>query len=251
MGKTKSCVTGTAMISVTAVDGFKAEVNIAPFILSDPELMIWPGNVTGWKVTITRGKGFVSRAMDALIFMAKSGDENAISCLNHMKFNHLTGILADRGPALIVVAVPGYASTLTSESNQRFSGSDDRSASPREELERLHVILKELGREALIEFDGSDKGSVISASLSGAGRDIEADLAERLIHLAPILIRCDLPGWDAGKGTCGRIRLDGVTEPWLDADDREDDWLMERTIDLDELDVAWPDDEKEAAIPAM
>lgn len=116
-------------------------------------------------------------------------------------------------------------------------------ATPLEELRLLESHLKQLGREALVEFSSKAGGSNLLASLSGIGPAIQPDLAERLLRLAPHLLEGDMPGWEEGKGAEGRLRLCGDGEPWLDAVDHNEDWLLERTIALDLLeDARWEDD---------
>ncbi|MCE6959262.1 hypothetical protein LAZ40_09375 [Cereibacter sphaeroides] len=110
-----------------------------------------------------------------------------------------------------------------------------RGATPIEELRLLETHLKALGQAALIEIEGKNGGSVISAELSGPGPEIDQGLAERLMLLAPYLLEADMPGWDQDAGSTGRLRLSGDGEPWLDAVDRNEDWLLERTIDLEAL----------------
>jgi len=120
----------------------------------------------------------------------------------------------------------------------------DSGATPAEELRRLEAHLKDLGREAVIEFSSEGGGSSLTVGLSGPGPDIGADLAERLLRLAPHLLEGDMPGWQDGKGAEGRLRLSGDGEPWLDAVDHNEDWLLERVVGLDILDDArWEEEE--------
>lgn len=116
-------------------------------------------------------------------------------------------------------------------------------ATPAEELRCVEAHLKALGREAVIEFSSEGGGSSLTVGLSGPGPGIQPDLAERLLRLAPHLLEGDMPGWREGKGAEGRLRLCGDGEPWLDAMDHNEDWLLERTIALDLLEEAcWDED---------
>lgn len=103
------------------------------------------------------------------------------------------------------------------------------------ELIVLSRYLDGSGREALIEFEGCDGGSVLTSSLSGKGPEIPEALAERLLRLAPYLIACEMPDWDQDAGSAGRIRIGGGNSPWIDALDRNEDWLLDRCIDTEPL----------------
>lgn len=114
---------------------------------------------------------------------------------------------------------------------------------PFEELRLLEAHLKQMGREALIDFSSEGRGATMMASLSGRGPEIQPDLAERLLRLTPFLLDGDMPGWQEGQGAEGRLRLCGDGEPWLDAVDHNEDWLLERSIALDLLeDACWDED---------
>lgn len=117
-------------------------------------------------------------------------------------------------------------------------------ATPTEELRLLEAHLKQIGREALVEFSSEGRGATMMASLSGRGPEIQPDLAERLLRLAPFLLEGDMPGWQEGQGAEGRLRLCGDGEPWLDAVDHNEDWLLERVVGLDLLeDARWEEEE--------
>lgn len=111
---------------------------------------------------------------------------------------------------------------------------------PAAELRALRGLSGLIGAELLVEFDTAPGGgTTLTAQLSGGGcpdlpDGVEASAAERAIRLADPLIRCEIPDWDVPPGASGRVRI-GPDEPWLDAVDRTEDWLLERTIDLDAL----------------
>jgi hypothetical protein len=68
-------------------------------------------------------------------------------------------------------------------------------------------------------------------------------MGPRISRLADRLIRCEIPDWDEAPGSSGRIRISAQEDPWLDGVDHAEDWLLERTIDLDTLEeIGWGDD---------
>ncbi len=111
---------------------------------------------------------------------------------------------------------------------------------PAAELRALRSLSGLIGAELLVEFDTYPNGATsLTAQLGGGGAaelpdGVEAAAAERAIRLADPLIRCEIPDWDVPPGASGRIRI-GPEEPWLDAVDRAEEWLLERTIDLETL----------------
>jgi hypothetical protein len=69
-------------------------------------------------------------------------------------------------------------------------------------------------------------------------------MGPRISRLADRLIRCEIPNWYEGPGASGRVRISANEDPWLDAVDHAEDWLLERTVDLDTLDeIGWGEDE--------
>lgn len=130
-----------------------------------------------------------------------------------------------------------------------------RGGTPAEELEAMRTFCALLGREIIIDFEGG-KGEFPSVNVSlGASWDalpdgVGLEATGRLMILADRLIRCDIPGWDEPPGAEGRIRLFHDEAPWLDAVDHAEDWLLERTIDLEELaGMSWEPDPDEMPEP--
>jgi hypothetical protein len=120
----------------------------------------------------------------------------------------------------------------------------DPQTSPIEELEAIQGFAALLGREIMIDFEGGADGRRIEVDL-GPAIPLEAGLAmgPRISRLADRLIRCEIPDWDEAPGSSGRIRISAQEDPWLDGVDHAEDWLLERTIDLDTLEeIGWGDD---------
>jgi hypothetical protein len=105
---------------------------------------------------------------------------------------------------------------------------------PLEELKALQSCIQLFGNHVHVDFEGSSEGSSISVTLNSAPNEADADLAERLLRLAPFLIQCEIPDWDQEKGATGNLRIwdSGI---WMDAVDHNEDWLLERNVDLDLL----------------
>ena len=120
---------------------------------------------------------------------------------------------------------------------------------PAQELRALQTLTGLIGAEILIEFETYPLGSTALTAQIGAGgapdlpEPLEAEIAERAIRLADPLIRCEIPDWTVPPGANGRIRISCDEAPWLDAVDHAEDWLLERTIDLDTLaEMSWDED---------
>lgn len=111
---------------------------------------------------------------------------------------------------------------------------------PAAELRALRALSGLIGAELLVEFDTAPNGgTTLTAQLGGGGAGelpdgVETAATQRAIRLAGPLIRCEIPDWDVPPGASGRVRI-GTDAPWLDALDRAEDWLLERTIDLETL----------------
>ncbi|MEP3668994.1 MAG: hypothetical protein ABJN42_19900 [Roseibium sp.] len=115
-------------------------------------------------------------------------------------------------------------------------------SNPRIELERLGTYFKAIGREGLIDFEGKDGEQDITTRLSGVGPEVASDVASRLKILAPALITCEIPEWDQGKGSSGTLRIIGPEDVWLSGTDFNEDWALDRQVDLDMLADAPEDD---------
>jgi hypothetical protein len=121
---------------------------------------------------------------------------------------------------------------------------------PLGELAALKTFSALLGREIQVDFEG---GSGAEPSLDvtlGLKRDhlpegVELEAAARVVRLTDLLIRCDIPNWDQAPGASGRLLIGPEGDPWLDALDLTEDWLLERTVDLDALaQMRWEGDEE-------
>jgi hypothetical protein len=120
----------------------------------------------------------------------------------------------------------------------------DPQTSPIEELGAIQRFATLLGREIMIDFEGGADGHRIEVDL-GPAIPLEAggEMGPRISRLADRLIRCEIPDWDEAPGSSGRIRISAQEDPWLDGVDHAEDWLLERTIDLDTLEeIGWGDD---------
>ena len=111
---------------------------------------------------------------------------------------------------------------------------------PAEELEAIKIFSALLGREIQIDFEGAEGAQASLDVTLGLKTDqlpagVELEAAARIARLADRLIRCDIPNWDQGPGASGRVRIGPDEDPWLDAVDNAEDWLLERTVDLDAL----------------
>lgn len=119
---------------------------------------------------------------------------------------------------------------------------------PLEELAALKTFSALLGREIEVDFEGGDEREARLDVTLCLKRDhlpdgVEPEASARVARLADLLIRCDIPNWDQGPGAEGRVRIGPNDDPWLDAVDHAEDWLLERTIDLDTLgEIGWGDD---------
>jgi len=127
---------------------------------------------------------------------------------------------------------------------------------PLAELDALRAFSGLLGQEIQIDFEARSDGSrSVSVQIGSAGgpeipEGMEREAAERAIRLADPLIRCEIPGWDEPPGSEGRIRILHGEAPWLDAVDHAEDWLLERTIDLEELaEMSWETEQEETPEP--
>lgn len=83
----------------------------------------------------------------------------------------------------------------------------DPGRTPEDELEALITFARLTGGEITIDFRGGSGGSTITAELSGRESSADAEIAERVMRLAPYLISCDIPDWNQNSGSEGRIRI--------------------------------------------
>lgn len=102
----------------------------------------------------------------------------------------------------------------------------------REKWAMLSSEIASSGVEAHIDFEGAGGASDIQIQSHPRGQLPNRTLA-LLACFSLELIKAEISDWDQGEGSTGRIRVDGKTEPWMDADDRNDDWSIERAIDMD------------------
>lgn len=120
-----------------------------------------------------------------------------------------------------------------------------RGETPTAELEAMKTFCALLGREIIIDFEGGkDEIPSVNVALGASWDDLPdgvgLEATGRLMILADRLIRCDIPSWDEAPGAEGMIRIGPDEAPWLDAVDHAEDWLLERTIDLEELaEMSW------------
>lgn len=117
--------------------------------------------------------------------------------------------------------------------------------SPSEELAAIKALAGLLGREIIVDFDSAGGTEPVVDVTLGLTREempegLHLEAAARVARLADRLIRCEIPNWDEAPGASGRVRISAAEDPWLDAVDYAEDWLLERTIDIDSLaDMSW------------
>lgn len=110
----------------------------------------------------------------------------------------------------------------------------------RETFTHIQHAVREIGREVLISFDATEeKGFEADISFAGPGEidwpESLAELKAEIEAIAPHLLRQEMSDFDTGAGATGRLRILGDEAPWLDADDRNADWVLERPVDLEGL----------------
>lgn len=116
---------------------------------------------------------------------------------------------------------------------------------PLEELEALKLCAGILNIEIDIDFEGKEGCSRITVNIGRKVRtDLDQEIADRSLRLAPFLISCDIPDWNQNLGSSGRLRISAHDDPWLDAVDNNEDWLLERTIDTEALEDEIFDEEE-------
>jgi len=156
-------------------------------------------------------------------------------------------IMTERDAAL--TDAPDDASWLTHELNvldRLVSARRDlitlppMAETPMGELSALKALSTLLGREIQADFDGTTAGGGTINVIFGRGWDdmpdgVALEACARVTRLADRLIRCDIPAWDEAPGAEGRLVIRPDEDPWLDAVDHAEDWLLERTVDLEEL----------------
>jgi hypothetical protein len=127
--------------------------------------------------------------------------------------------------------------------------------SPSEELAAIKALAGLLGREIIVDFDSAGGTEPVVDVTLGVTREempggLHLEAAARVARLADRLIRCEIPSWDEAPGASGRIRISDGEDPWLDAVDHAEDWLLERTIDLDTLsEMSWEGEEEASPEP--
>ena len=123
-----------------------------------------------------------------------------------------------------------------------FSRHHDRKATPLEELQDLTSVIRDIGHEVQVYFEGR-QGEKIFTVMSG-NSFVDDDIQQRLAHLTDTLVSHEIScEWDEGKGTSGTIRFSPTEEPWLDAESEREDWDYQRTFDdLLSGDIEWATD---------
>lgn len=100
---------------------------------------------------------------------------------------------------------------------------------PQEELADLSAIVKAAGIEIQVHIEAEDGVSTLTVS-----DNTPEEITQRVINLTRQVLCDDIRSdWDEGAGVTGTFRIDGSDEPWLNLDDREDDWTHEHVPDLD------------------
>jgi hypothetical protein len=116
---------------------------------------------------------------------------------------------------------------------------------PSDELTIIKAFSGLLGREIIVDFDSAGGTEPVVDVTLGVTREampegLHLEAVARVARLADRMIRCEIPSWDEAPGASGRIRISHDEAPWLDAVDHAEDWLLERTIDVDTLaEMSW------------
>lgn len=105
---------------------------------------------------------------------------------------------------------------------------------PLKELVALREQIKRLAGAMLVQFDGGSAPPEIYVERIGTSRLIPKYLQDRIVALAPVLIACEIPDWNIGRGAVGSLSID-ADQVYLKADDNNADWACDDTVEVDLL----------------
>lgn len=114
-------------------------------------------------------------------------------------------------------------------------------------------ILKDCARayggdkgEVVIDFVARNDAVSLGVRLGILETPVDQDVAQRFTRLAPYLVACEIPEWNKGAGSDGRLCICPDDAPWIDAVDHVTDWLLERPVNLDRFaEMAWDEHERD------
>jgi len=119
---------------------------------------------------------------------------------------------------------------------------DVRDASPMELYTQVCQVLNEIvQRDAVISIDRGDRCQEYDAKLEGKGPEAPAILKTALLRLAPAIVEADLGLREDRSGLSGRLTIGRNGDIYLDAEDSEEDWDHQHSVDSEFLeDVEFP-----------
>lgn len=100
-----------------------------------------------------------------------------------------------------------------------------------------HVMsrMTELGCDLLVDIASDETSCLLSVSRQGSTDPVPEMLRDIVLKVAPVLICCEVHGFDDGYRLSGRLMLGRADGAYLDAEDLEEDWDFQRFIDLEIL----------------
>ncbi|MCW3784322.1 hypothetical protein [Defluviimonas salinarum] len=118
---------------------------------------------------------------------------------------------------------------------QDEAGIDQGETSPEGLLAWVVETLRQAGRDAVVHLNRDGDGTSIDPAFQGAGSRMPEALAAELRKLAPALIRCEIADFDENYRLSGRLMIDRRGDVFLDAEDFEQDWDYQRSVDTEML----------------
>lgn len=108
-------------------------------------------------------------------------------------------------------------------------------ATPTEELMAMERYSLLSGEPIRVRFESSGGAASFNISHPPSDPNNNEEFAARITELTGILVSCEMPEWIKDNGAEGQVIISGVDPVWISGIDHNEDWNVDKHVDLEIL----------------